>query len=244
MSFDEYDRPPRGYVPPPGYPERRVYPSADIPDRSWRPGVSPTTGIALAVGGLALTALAVRAFSDRDQPPRPADDADPRFREDGRWRDNYAVGGKVVLIDKPRAEIYKFWRDLSNQSKFLENVEAVTANGTRSTWTMAGLPGQTVKVEVDLTEDRENERLAWASVPDSDIETRGYVEFRDAPAGRGTYVELVTEYVPPAGALGRAVAHLFRRAPEVQARHGLKRLKMLLETGEIATSAHTNKEAA
>ena len=39
------------------------------------------------------------------------------------------------------------------------------------------------------------------------------------------------------GEVGKAVAKLFQREPSVQARHDLKRLKMLMETGEIATSA-------
>jgi uncharacterized membrane protein len=63
-------------------------------------------------------------------------------------------------------------------------------------------------------------------------------------------------YKPPAGELGRLVAKLFQREPEVQARHDLKRFKMLMEAGEIATSArrkdqtraakraNTNEEAA
>ena len=95
---------------------------------------------------------------------------------------------------------------------------------------------------MELTEDVEDERLAFSSVGGSDIEMRGHVEFREAPAGRGTYVEFVMEYVPPAGSLGRTVANLFRRSPQVQARHALKRLKMLLEAGEVATSAHNRAE--
>ena len=63
--------------------------------------------------------------------------------------------------------------------------------------------------------------------------------FADAPGDRGTRVSLVMFYDPPAGKLGRAVATLFQREPETQARHDLKRFKMLMETGEIATSAHT-----
>ena len=35
---------------------------------------------------------------------------------------------------------------------------------------------------------------------------------------------------------------LFLREPQVQARHDLKRFKMLMETGEIATSARTRDE--
>ena len=42
--------------------------------------------------------------------------------------------------------------------------------------------------------------------------------------------------------LGRAVAKLFLREPAIQARHDLKRLKMLMETGEIATSSRTKDQ--
>ena len=76
----------------------------------------------------------------------------------------------------------------------------------------------------------------------SEIETSGEVRFEDAPGERGTRVSLVMAYDPPAGALGRAVAKLFLREPQVQARHDLKRFKMLMETGEIATSARTRDE--
>ena len=50
------------------------------------------------------------------------------------------------------------------------------------------------------------------------------------------------EYDAPGGAIGRGIAKAFLREPEVQARHDLKRFKMLMETGEIATSAHRKSE--
>ena len=68
------------------------------------------------------------------------------------------------------------------------------------------------------------------------------LQFRDAPGGRGTIVEAVIAYKPPMGALGQAVAKLFSAEPSVQARRDLKRLKMLLETGEIATSANRRSD--
>jgi hypothetical protein len=71
----------------------------------------------------------------------------------------------------------------------------------------------------------------------SQIDTEGRVTFADAPGERGTRVGVRVAYKPPAGELGRAVAKLFMREPEIQARHDLKRFKMLMETGEIATSA-------
>ena len=53
-------------------------------------------------------------------------------------------------------------------------------------------------------------------------------------------VEAVVAYRPPMGELGRIVAKLFQAEPAIQARRDLKRLKMLLETGEIATNRNRN----
>jgi len=44
-------------------------------------------------------------------------------------------------------------------------------------------------------------------------------------------------YDPPVGKLGKAMAKLFGREPNIQARQDLRRFKQLMETGEIPTSA-------
>lgn len=163
-------------------------------------------------------------------------------RRGGDWDGRFAVAGKSILVGRSRAEVYAFWHDLSNHPRFMENVRAVRAEGMRSVWTMAGPAGE-VEVDVKLVEERENERLAWAPVPASEIETHGHAAFRDAPAGRGTYVEFEIDYVPPAGTAGGAVAALMRRSPQIEARHGLKRLRMILEAGEVATPARRKEDA-
>ena len=79
--------------------------------------------------------------------------------------------------------------------------------------------------------------IGWKSEPDSQIVTEGHVEFFDVAPGRGTGVRLTLRYDPPAGLPGRAIAKILQREPNVQARRDLRRFKMLMETGEIATSA-------
>ena len=43
-------------------------------------------------------------------------------------------------------------------------------------------------------------------------------------------------YVPPGGKLGAAVAKLFGRSGEAEVREDLRRFKMLMESGEVATT--------
>lgn len=150
----------------------------------------------------------------------------------------YVVSGRTVTINKPRQKIYDFWRDFKNLT-FMENIKAVDVlDDERVRWTIAGPAGVDVSVETKLAQDRPGELIAWRSIEGSDIDTEGRIAFRDAPAGRGTYVEAIVAYKPPGGDLGRLVAKLFQREPHVQGRRELKRLKVLMETGEFANSAN------
>ena len=70
------------------------------------------------------------------------------------------------------------------------------------------------------------------------------MESRDAPGGRGTWVTATLLYDPPAGIVGKVIAKLFQREPEMQVRRDLRRFKQLMETGEVATGAWTRAQRA
>ena len=63
---------------------------------------------------------------------------------------------------------------------------------------------------------------------------------RGAPAA--TVIGVGADIHPPAGIIGKVVAKLFQREPAIQARRDLRRFKQLMETGEIATAAWTQKQ--
>jgi len=119
----------------------------------------------------------------------------------------------------------------------MQHVRSVEEDGELNRWTVEGPAGIDVHLETRMIEDRPDELISWRSTEASDIETEGKVMFRDAPGGRGTEIEAIIAYVPPFGSLGRWVAKAFQAEPHLQGRRELKRLKMLMETGEIATSA-------
>jgi uncharacterized membrane protein len=142
------------------------------------------------------------------------------------------------MINKPKDEIYRAWRDFTSFPGFMENVESVEdLGGGRSKWTIKAPLGSSVELVTRITEDRPGEVIAWKSEPDSQIETEGRVELFDVAPERGTGVRLTLRYDPPGGLPGRAIAKVLQREPNVQARRDLRRFKMLIETGEIATNA-------
>lgn len=156
-----------------------------------------------------------------------------RNQEDGR-----ALVGRTVTIGKPAQELYAFWRKFERFPEFMDNVREIRRiDETRSEWIIEAPAGATVSVKTRIVEDTPGKTIAWVSEPDSQIEHEGRVEFADAPPGRGTYVRLLLRYTPPAGELGRLVAKVFQREPNVQARRDLRRFKQLMETGEVPVNA-------
>lgn len=144
---------------------------------------------------------------------------------------------RAVMINRPRQELYAYWRDFQNFPTFMENVKAVAcASPKRSQWTIAGPAGADVDLVSDIIEDVPGEKIAWTSSQGSDIDHEGWITFTDNAFGRGTEVRLFISYDPPAGAFGKVVAKVLQREPRVQARRELRRFKQLMETGEISTS--------
>jgi uncharacterized membrane protein len=97
--------------------------------------------------------------------------------------------------------------------------------------------GSTVELVTRITADQPGKLIAWESEPDSSVETNGQVEFLDAPPGRGTMVRLTMTYSPPGGVIGKGIAKLLQKEPDIQARRDLRRFKQLMETGEITVNA-------
>lgn len=147
------------------------------------------------------------------------------------------VIGRTVTINRPRGELYAFWRDLTNLPRFMENVVSIEATGPgRTHWIVKAPAGNTVEWDSVITEEQPDALLAWSSTAESSIRHSGSVQFREGHGGRGTEVTATIVYEPPAGAVGKAVAKLFGREPKVQTRRDLRRFKQLMEAGEIAVS--------
>lgn len=193
--------------------------------------------MALAAGAglmaLGATALWQAWLAERGRGTR---DSAPGRTSRQRYYGDFAVVGRSVTINRPRHELYAFWRDFSNLPRFMSNVEKVEVQGDLTAWTISAPGGRNVRLRTRVVADREDEEIAWRSVEGSDVTTEGKVRFSDAPGGRGTVVEATVAYVPPGGEIGRLVATLFQKEPRLQGRREMKRFKMLMETGEVTTS--------
>ena len=140
---------------------------------------------------------------------------------------------KSITINKSTAELYSFWRDFENLPQFMNHLESVKKiDDKRSHWVAKAPLGTTVEWDAEITSERENERIGWQSVENSEVPNSGVVEFLPTST-RGTEVKVTLTYEPPAGYLGSLVAKLFGEEPNQQVAEDLRRFKSLMEAGMI-----------
>jgi uncharacterized membrane protein len=137
----------------------------------------------------------------------------------------------TFTVNRPRQEVYDFWRQLENLPLFmshLDNVQAIT--NTRSHWE-AKIPGDigNISWDAEIVNDVNGSVIAWQSVPGSTIDNAGKVEFEDAPDGRYTIVKVVISYLPPAGGIGMGLARLLNPVFEKMVRRDVLNFKDYLE---------------
>jgi uncharacterized membrane protein len=138
-----------------------------------------------------------------------------------------------IVINRPAGELFRFWRDFANLPRFMEHLEDVRViDSIRSVWTARAPIGMRVKWEAEVINEIDGELIGWQSTENADVATAGSVRFVPAESG-GTEIIVHLQYEPPAGKIGSLVASIFGEEPSQQIRADLRRLKEILETGEV-----------
>jgi uncharacterized membrane protein len=143
---------------------------------------------------------------------------------------------QAVVIERPRAELFQFWRNFENLPRFMDNLESVTVLGPRrSHWVAKGPAGTRVEWDAEIEQEIENELISWRSLPGADVDQVGSVHFSPVHNG-GTEVRIVMRYAPPAGKLGGGIAHIAGEDPAQQVADDLRRFKQVMDAREVPSS--------
>lgn len=136
-----------------------------------------------------------------------------------------------VVIHRPPADVYAFWRDFRNLPHFMDSVESVewTKDDTVSRWHVRGPLGIDMQWEAAIINDHPGSLIAWETLRDSDMASAGTVRFDPMDEPGWTRVRLIVDYYPPGGGFSVAVAALLFADPERIVEEDLKRLKVVLE---------------
>jgi uncharacterized membrane protein len=143
----------------------------------------------------------------------------------------------TTTVGKDPQEVYAFWRQFDRLPDFMAHVEDVRQlDDKRSHWKVSAPFGHTVEWDAEIIEDVPGERLVWHSVKGADVDNAGTVTFTRAPRAQGTEIHVTLTYDVPGGKLAEALARWAGEDPHQQLDDDLRRLKQVLETGEVVRS--------
>ncbi|MEJ7779045.1 MAG: SRPBCC family protein [Daejeonella sp.] len=148
------------------------------------------------------------------------------------------------IVDKPREELYAFWRRLENLPVFMKHLSSVEEHDEKRSHWRANLPGEILKLSwnAEITREEENKYIGWKSVAGSMVENAGEVTFSDAINTSGTELTVDLRYFPPAGSLGQGVARLLNGVFETMVRHDIENFKHYIEGEDYKTYENKREE--
>jgi uncharacterized membrane protein len=140
-----------------------------------------------------------------------------------------------MIVNRPRAEVYDFWRKLENLPLFMKHLKSVReVDEKRSHWE-ANVPGNvtTVNWDAEIVKEEDGALISWRSLPGATIWNAGKVDFRDALGHQGTELHVVITYRPPAGKVGSSIAWLLNPVFKKMIENDISNFKVYIETGHL-----------
>jgi uncharacterized membrane protein len=179
-------------------------------------------------GGLASRALTGRCAVNRALGRNTA-----RSEQVGRTgRRRGITVDQSTTINRPRQEVFAFWRNFENLPRFMDHLESVRVlDEGRSHWIAKGPAGKRVEWEAEIHEEIPDQLIAWRSLEGADMEHEGSVRFSSGEHD-STEVRVVLRG-------GAAVARVFGDDPDRQVSEDLRRFKQVLEAGEVSTPSRS-----
>lgn len=143
-----------------------------------------------------------------------------------------------LIVNKPKDEVYAFWRKLENLPLFMKHLSSVTEIDEKHSHWEAEVPGGIGKVKwnAEIVKEEEGEMIGWQSIPNATINNAGKVTFKEALGGGGTELEVVISYHPPAGEIGSGLAKWLNPVLEKMVRQDIMNFKEYIETKHTSSS--------
>ncbi len=134
-----------------------------------------------------------------------------------------------IVIGVPKQKAYEFWRDASNLSRFMSQIDRIVVVDPKlARWFVKVPSGEPIELDVRVTEDRPGDRIAWSTDEGAPMQAEGSVDFREI-SPTSTEVTIGLSYATGSGEAGRRLAGSIADLP-ARASEDLNKLKTTLES--------------
>jgi uncharacterized membrane protein len=137
-----------------------------------------------------------------------------------------------IEVQAPLEDVFSYWSNFENFSKFMQNVEEVRMTGQdTSHWKVKGPLGKSVEFDARTTEMDPSRGIGWNTV-EGEVMTSGEARFEEVSPGR-TRIDVTMNYAdPPGGKVGEVAANVLSN-PERMLREDLENFARIVERGEL-----------
>ena len=143
---------------------------------------------------------------------------------------------QTIIVNAPVSFCFKKYTDFVSYPEFMDYIKEIKLDPTNHKnmhWVITSPVGLEFEFDAFVTEQIDNQKIAWQSVEGSDIKTQGHTLF-DAISENQTRLTTQMEYEPPAGVLGETVAKLFSN-PQDMLENDLKNFKKQAEARQASS---------
>ena len=147
------------------------------------------------------------------------------------WRDYTNINLRTnLIIERSPESLYRIWRKLENLPRFMSHLISVDELHEDIYEWKATIPGSTIplKWKACIVLDIPGEVISWKSLPDSQVENSGKIEFRKLDEDI-TDLRVNITYKPPMGLVGGVVSEFFHEKLEKEVREDILSFKSFAE---------------
>lgn len=136
-----------------------------------------------------------------------------------------------VVVERPVDTVFEAWSELSNLALCMQGLDTVERIDEQRWHFKASLRNTRLGVEwrAEVVDMIDNEAIAWRTLPGSDINHEGVVEFHALPDGLSTEVRCKIVFLPPAGKLGETLARSMHKMGNRMLQKELEHFKYFME---------------
>jgi len=148
-----------------------------------------------------------------------------------------SVSRSVIVLRSPE-DVYRFWNETETIPQWMENVRSVKRlDHRRMFWSRVHPEAGILEWTTEVVSDVANQSLCWRAISasGSDYDLSQRLVLSNLGSTRGTLVTLTLQYKMHTGLLHSGAPMIIGPDPQRYVRESLRKLKMLLEAGEIAT---------
>jgi uncharacterized membrane protein len=145
---------------------------------------------------------------------------------------------RSVMIMRAATDVYALWKDFGRAPLWREHVQSVSPLDDRhARWVRKSSMAGSLEWTTELLEDVPNRSVSWRILANAhcNCDLYGNIVFNEIEHGRGTGVTLSIRYKMHTGLLHSGATLIIGEEPARHIGEDLRRFKMLLEAGEIAT---------